>query len=127
MQKLIAVCLLLAGLIKFYPLVGVLSAEQLAQLYRIHFDKDALILMQHRAVLFGLLGGLILLSAFKPVLRPWAITAGLLSATSFIALALCADDYSATIHRIVIADIVVVVALLAAAIPTALARREAAA
>lgn len=114
MQKLIVVCLLLAGFIKFYPLIGILSAEQLAQLYQIRFEGDALILMRHRAVLFGLLGGLIWFSVFRPALRPLAIAAGLISAGIFIALALTAEVYSPTIHKIVVADIIVVVALLTA-------------
>jgi hypothetical protein len=114
-RKLIIACLLLAGFIKFYPLIGVLSAEQLTRLYQVEFtNPDVLVLMRHRALLFGLLGGFILLSAFKPALRPGAIAAGLVSAVGFIALTLLGTEYSPVIRTVMIADIVVVIALVTA-------------
>jgi hypothetical protein len=115
MRKMIVACLLIAGCIKLGPLIGVLSAEQLTRLYQVNFDNpDVLVLMRHRAVLFGLLGGFILLSVFKPALRPGAIAAGLISALAFIALVLLTPGYSPVMQKIMIADIVVVIALLAA-------------
>ncbi len=115
MQKLIVVCLLVAGLIKFAPLIGVLSAEQLTRLYQVEFtNPDVLILMRHRAVLFGLLGSFILLSAFKPALRPGAIAAGLISALAFIALVLLNPEHSPVIRTIMFADVIVTIALIAA-------------
>ena len=47
--------------------VGVLGAERLNQLYGIDASEPNLaVLMRHRAVLFGLLGGFFVLAAFKP-------------------------------------------------------------
>ena len=70
MSKLIAVLLLVAGVIHLLPLVGVLGGERLNALYGIALDEPNLqILMRHRAVLFGLLGALLVAAAFNPALR----------------------------------------------------------
>ncbi len=48
--------LLLAGIISLLPLPGALGGERLRALYRVGAgDADLLLLLQHRAVLFGLL------------------------------------------------------------------------
>lgn len=122
-NRLVTALLLVAGLIKLYPLVGVISASQLAALYKMPFEHpDLVILMRHRAVLFGLLGALILAAAFRPALRPMAIVAGNISALSFILLALQTGHYSDGIRFVMSADVVVLLCLLAAA---ALGRRQA--
>lgn len=107
MEKLIAGTLILVGLINFYPAVGVFSAETLSGLYGIDVQSsELLILLRHRAVLFGLLGAFIIYSAFKPTLQGWAILSGLASMLSFIALALLVGNYGAGIRKVVIADTV---------------------
>lgn len=59
MQKLITVLLIIVGTIHILPLSGVVGGARLASLYGMSFDEPNLaILMQHRAVLFGLLGRL---------------------------------------------------------------------
>lgn len=98
--------LLLVGLINFYPVVGVVSAERLASLYGINFeDANLIILMRHRAVLFGLLGAFIIASAIKPSLRLLACIAGLISMMSFVVLAYAAGEYGDALHKVVVADI----------------------
>lgn len=125
MEKLTVALLLIAGFIKILPLSGVLGADRLGALYGMPFEgRDLLILMQHRAVLFGLLGGFILLSAWQPVLRPYAIGAGLISALAFIALAWARGGFNAQILRAGIADLVVIAAC-AGALVLHLARRQA--
>lgn len=115
MEKLTVALLLIAGFIKILPLSGLLGADKLNALYGMPFEgRDLLILMQHRAVLFGLLGGFILLSAWQPALRPYALAAGLISALAFIALAYAHGGFNVQIMRAVIADVVVVVACVGA-------------
>lgn len=124
MEKLLIALLLLVGAVNFTPLVGVLGADKLASLYGLSFqDGDLSILMRHRAVLFGLLGGFIMLSAFKPALRPYAIGAGFVMTLSFVALACATGDYNAHIGKIVFADIASAVAL-AVALALHLTRRS---
>lgn len=113
MRYILCVMLLIPGVIHLLPLPGVLGSEQLAGLYGLAFDDGNLaILMRHRAVLFGLLGGLLIAAAFKPCWQWPALIAGLVSAVSFVALAWSVGDYNAQIARVVIADVVASLCLL---------------
>jgi len=107
MRYLISLSLIIAGIIHLLPIAGVLGAEKLAMLYGISFDDPNLaILMRHRAVLFGLLGTLLVIAAFKPALQPLAFVFGFVSVLSFLWLAWSTGNYSIQVNRIVIADLV---------------------
>ncbi|MDJ0926856.1 MAG: phosphopantetheine adenylyltransferase [Gammaproteobacteria bacterium] len=129
-RYLIAVILVVVGLINLSPIIGVLSAEQLSRLYGIAVDDpDLIILLRHRAVLFGLLGTFIIASAFRPSLQLWACVAGLVSMVTFIGIAYSVGEYGAAIGTVVIADVVasaglVVVLLLRALLPGNATGRE---
>lgn len=119
MRKTVAALLLVAGVFNFYPVIGILGADALAALYGTRIeDTNLLILMRHRAVLFGLLGGLLITSAFRPRLRPIALFAGLASMTSIIAIALWSGGYNALLHRIVVVDSILSLGLLLALVLT---------
>ena len=112
MKHVINAILLLVGLINFFPVVGVLSAERLANLYGVGLDSpDLVILMRHRAVLLGLLGACIVTSVFKPALRPWACGGGLISMLSFVLLAYANGAYGDALNTVVIADIIASIGL----------------
>lgn len=112
MRYIIAISLLLGALIHLLPVVGVVGAEQLARLYGVALaDPDLLILMRHRAVLFGLLGAFLAVAAFVPALRTTAFVVGLVSAGSFLVIALWAGGYNAQLARVVTADVVAVAVL----------------
>lgn len=116
MNKLTTVLLLIAGVILFLPVTGVLGAARLLSLYGIAFDEpNLLILMRHRAVLFGLIGGFICAAAFRPTWQPLAIMAGLVNVLSFFWLAWSASQYNSAIQRVVAADWIVLACLLVAA------------
>jgi len=111
----LAAALLLAGLINLLPLAGVLGATRLQGLYGMAFDDPSLrILMRHRAVLFGLLGGATLAAAFIPAWRVPMALAALVSMLSFIALAALEGGGNTAIRRVVLADVVASVLLAAA-------------
>jgi hypothetical protein len=77
-RYLIPATLIVAGLIHLLPLPGVLGSERLTTLYGLSFSESNLaILMRHRAVLFGLLGVVLIVAAFRPMLRTLAFLAGL--------------------------------------------------
>jgi len=104
-NRIVTVVLVLVGLLNLYPVTGVLSAGQLHQLYGIEFESpDVLLLMQHRAVLFGLLGGFILYSARHRSWRLVASVAALVSMISFIILAVLSGDFAGQIQSVVYAD-----------------------
>lgn len=104
--------LIIAGLINLLPLIGVVSARQLEKLYSLPItDPNLEVLMRHRAVLFGIVGGLLIASVFKTEWQTPAIIAGLLSMVSFIVLTMLVDGYSGVYRHIIIADIIGIVAL----------------
>jgi len=112
MEKVVAGLLLLVGIIHLLPVSGVLGVERLSALYGVSLgDPNLEILMRHRAVLFGLLGLFMVYAAFKPSLQPLAFLSGILSVGSFMAIAWSVGGYNEAIRKIVIADVVALIAL----------------
>jgi len=111
----LAAALMLAGVINLLPLIGVLGQQQLQSLYSLPFDDASLrVLMRHRAVLFGLLGVALIVSAFVPGWRLPLALLGLASMVSFIVLAYLEGGGNAAIRRVVWADLIASLPLAAA-------------
>ena len=112
MRYLVSAMLVIVGIIHLLPLSGVLSESRLTVLYGIPFDEPNLeILMRHRAVLFGLVGALLIAAAFRPALRTVAFSAGLASVISFLYLAWTVGGYNAQLGRVYVADIIALACL----------------
>jgi hypothetical protein len=112
----LACAVLLAGLIHLLPLPGILGADWLARLYGVAVaDPGTELLLRHRAVLFGLLGALLIASALRLPLRPLAIGAGLASTAAFLLLAGDPRLLGAEVLRVWWVDLVAVACLLVAA------------
>ena len=112
-NKFVGAALLLAGLINFVPIVGVISVDQLERLYEIALsNEDLSILMRHRAVLFGLLGAFVIYSAFRESLQVLACVAGLVSMVSFIILAYASGEFGQALNKVIIADVIGSIALI---------------
>jgi hypothetical protein len=110
---LVPVALLVTAVIHLLPLIGALGVHRLQRLYGISIAEPNLaILMRHRAVLFGMLGGFLLLAAFVPSLQPAAFALGLVRVVSFLLLAWTTGGYNANLTRVVTADIVALVSLI---------------
>ena len=107
MKRISTFLLVAIGMLNLYPMIGVISAEQLGNLYGISIDSpDLETLMRHRAVMLGLIGGFLLLSAFRPSLQMIAASIGLASMASFVVLAYLSGEIGVEVNRVVIADIV---------------------
>jgi hypothetical protein len=114
MKYVSIVALLVAGIIHLLPVPGVMGVSTLARLYGIEVnDPNTAILLQHRALLFGVLGVLMLSAIALPWLRVTALTVALFSAASFIVVAIAVGGYNAAIGRVVVADVVASVLLAA--------------
>jgi len=99
--------LLVAGIIHLLPVPSVMGANTLAQTYGIEVtDPNTSILLQHRALLFGVLGVLMLSAIALPWLRITILAVALFSAASFIVVAMGVGGYNPAIGRIVVADAV---------------------
>ncbi len=120
MQYVSVIALLVCAIIHLLPVPGVTGTAALGKLYGIEVvDTNTAILLQHRALLFGMLAVLMLLAIALPKPRVTVLAAGLFSATSFVVVAFWVGGYNAAIARVVMADVVVAV-LLAAALCTEL-------
>ena len=79
--------LVVVGLVNLLPLLGVLGATRLRQLYGVDIaDSGVVLLMRHRAVLLALIGAGLLVAAFRTDVRLLFILAALISKLAFLAL-----------------------------------------
>jgi len=116
MSKLITLCLIIVGLINFIPVVGILSAHKLEGAYNIALSSnDLIILMRHRALLFGVLGGFILYSAFVPSYQGAAMIMAGISMVGFAVLLHSVGGFNASLNKVLIADYIGIVFLAIAA------------
>lgn len=112
MKYVSAIALLVSAVIHLLPVPGVTGTAALGKLYGIEvLDANTSILLQHRALLFGLLAILMLLAIGLPKLRVIVLWAGLFSAASFVLVALWVGGYNVAIARVVTADVIVSVLL----------------
>ena len=86
-------------------------------------DPGLSILLKHRAVLFGLLGGFILYAAFVPKYQMMAFVLGFISMVAFLVIALGVGNYNPAIRKVVVADIIGIVCFVIAAVLTYLQSR----
>ena len=78
-----------------------------------NLDPNTSILLQHRALLFAVLALLMFGAIAVPSLRVTVLTVALFSAGSFIAVALSVGNYNAAIARVVTADVIASIFLVA--------------
>ena len=123
MRMLGTALFLIVGVVNLLPVIGTLSASRLQALYGVSLDDTNLvILMRHRAALFGIVGALLIASAFHRPLRPPAFAAGLVSMLSFVLVAQLVGGYNAELRRVVVVDLAATALLLGAGLITYLAR-----
>lgn len=116
MRKITTGLLVVVGLVNLAPITGVLSASRLEALYGVELaDPNLTVLLRHRAVLFGILGGLLITAAFRVRLRPVAIAAGFASMLSFLVIARSVDGINSQLEQVVAIDLVASLLLAAAA------------
>lgn len=115
MGALSTALILLVGLLNLLPVSGVVSGNRLQSLYGVVLqDPNLVILMRHRAVLFGVVGGLLVISAFHLPLRPAGYAAGFISMLSFVLIAWLVGSCNPELRRVVVVDLVASAALLGA-------------
>ncbi len=116
MKKLIAFLFVVVGIINLLPVIGVTSAAQLEEMYRVTLtSSDLVLLMRHRAVLLSIVGGLMFAAAWRPELRTAAIIANFTSMFTFVALSVTEANVNPALVRITAVDVFGLVALIGAA------------
>ena len=117
MNVAISILLFIVGLINFLPVMGVASADRLAAAYGIDlFGNDLEILLRHRALLFGMLGGFIFYSIVFPVHQGPAMSMAAVSMIGYVVIMLLVGDYNESLYRIMLVDGVGIVCLVLAAV-----------
>ncbi len=112
MDRAIVALLILVGLINTLPVIGVISAARIASGYAVEVSgPDLEILLRHRALLFGVVGGFILYAAWFPLLHWPAIALAAVSMTGFLLLAWSVGGYNAALGKVALADVVGLVLL----------------
>ena len=112
MRVLWTTLVLIAAAINLTPVLGAITPERMTALYGVDLgDPNLQILMRHRAVLFGIVGGILLVAAFHPPLRTPGYLIGFTSMLSFLLIAWQVDGYSAEIRRVIQVDVVGIAAL----------------
>ena len=110
----IALALAVAGAIHLLPLPGLRGAAMLERLYGVTLEDPGLVLLlRHRALLFGLLGVGLLIAIARCAWRGPMIVAGLISAGGFLLLA-WPLRFEGALQRVVLADVAALLALLLA-------------
>ncbi|GHG70763.1 phosphopantetheine adenylyltransferase [Comamonas sp. JC664] len=125
MRFIVPSALIVVGIIHLLPLTGVLGRAQLESLYGADIsDPNLLLLMRHRAVLFGLLGAFLVYAAFTPALHAVALLMAAGSVVAFLGLAHPVDTHTPQVRRVVTADVVALALLVAAAVAHVWTRRS---
>ena len=105
------------GVINFLPGLGVGSAAMLSQAYAVELDRnDLVILMRHRALLFGIVGGFIIYSVFVPGYQMPAMVMAAVAMPGYVFLMWQVGDYNASLHKIMVVDLVGILCLAGAAL-----------
>lgn len=109
--------LILSALIHLLPVIGVLSPRHLESLYGVEVaNPDLAILLRHRAVLFGVLGGLLVWGVVEHGDRDVAVAAVLVSDVAYAALCFRHRDHNQHLRRVLRADLLSIAALVVAAV-----------
>lgn len=116
-KHIVTALFVIVGLINFAPLMGVIGGERLSSMYGVSITSpDLIVLMRHRAVLFGIVGAFIILAAFKPELRTAASLFGYISMISYVVLVLTDRAVNANLDRVMQIDVIAIILLTVAVV-----------
>ena len=105
MKLFILAAIAVAAVVHLLPLAGVLGADWLNKLYGRSFDDpNLLVLMRHRAILFGLIGVFLLASLWQPAWRLPAAAMAVASMAGYIAITWLHQPINAELKRVALVD-----------------------
>ncbi len=114
-KNFVRVSFLLVGAVNFAPIVGVLGQASLVRLYGVDvLSLDVLALMKHRAVLLAIVGGLMIVAAFRAPYRLPASLCAYVSMVSYILIIGTTDVGNQALVKILQIDLAAVTLLLVA-------------
>ena len=105
MRYLIPLLFSVLAIIHILPALSAVSVDRLAGLYGVSAeDKTLMTLLQHRAVLFGLVAGACIYAANRPFARWPVLWAAIISMSSFIFIAMPRGQLSGPLAKIAYVD-----------------------
>ena len=106
-MKLVPGLFWVLALVHMVPMIAAIMPSQITKLYGIvPDDKTQIVLLQHRALLLGLVGAACGLAAHNESIR-WPVLIGaVISMTSFIAFCLVHDQMGGALRKIALVDLV---------------------
>jgi hypothetical protein len=117
MNDAIQVLLFIVGVINFLPVMGVISADKLSRAYQIDLPgNDLIILLRHRAILFGVVGGFILYSVFQPMYQDAAMVMAAITMVGYLYIVWAVGGYNKAIFKVAMVDAVGIMCLLLATV-----------
>ena len=112
METIFRISLLIAGGINILPAILTFSPEKLSRSYGIEIpNADFELLLRHRAVLFGIVGGIMIYSAISKKYYSISVTIGLVSMISFVILYFLIGGINADLGKIMKIDLVAILVL----------------
>ena len=107
MYKLLPILFWLMALINLAPMISAVMPSKLQTLYGISPDNlELTTLLQHRALLLGLVGLALAAAAHTPHLRSAALIGGVISMGSFIVFAVARGQMSGPLGKIAMVDVI---------------------
>ncbi len=118
MEMIFRFTLFAAGIINLLPSLLAFLPEKIAKSYGIEVPNvNYELLLRHRAILFGIIGGLMIFSAISKKYYEVATIVGLISMVSFIMLYfLINNGINSELRKVMIADVVATIILLVGSI-----------
>jgi heme A synthase len=113
MELIFRIILFIAGLINLLPALLAFLPDKISKSYGIDIpNSNYELLLRHRAILFGIIGGLMIYSAIVKKHYEITTTAGLISMMSFIILYFLIDKgISSELKKVMMIDVVATVIL----------------
>jgi len=113
MEIIFRISLFIAGIINLLPSILAFLPEKLPSAYGIEIlNADFELLLRHRAVLFGIVGGLMIYSSVSKSYYSISVLAGLVSMISFIILYFLIGGVNQELSKVMKIDLVAVAILL---------------
>lgn len=118
MEVVYRVALFITGIINLLPAIGAFIPEKISKAYGITVpDANYELILRHRAILFGFIGGLLIFSAITKKYYGIATFAGLFSMATFILLYFSmGKGINQELRKIMLIDVFALLLLLVAAV-----------
>ena len=113
MEHIFRISLFIAGIINFIPSLIAFWPDKISKSYGIEIpDSNFELLLRHRAILFGIVGGLMIFSVFSKKYYDLSVILGLISMVSFLILYFSIDGINKELAIVMKLDAFAIVILI---------------